>query len=100
MSLSFDADLVLEGEDEGVVADLDPLQGLAALPGDRIRGVEPGRLDELGARQALQRRVDLAYVRRPPKRPALAVGAALDRVQVLVERERGVRLEPPRVDAA
>src|SRR5579872_1971041 len=77
--LSLDADLVLEREDEGGVADLDPLEGLAAFASNRIGGVEAGGLDQLDAVEALQGRVDLADVRRASEKPAFAVGTTCER---------------------
>src|SRR5438552_3695783 len=77
--------------------DDETLDRLASLAGHRVGTEEPGVLDQLGAAQALQDRVDLADVDRPPEWPAIAVGPAGDRMKVVEQRVQRFRLQPRRV---
>src|SRR2546429_2743957 len=77
--------------------DSEALNGLASLARHRVRPEEPGVLDELGAAQSLQARVDLADVDRPAEGPAIAIGTADDRMEVVKQGVQRFRLQPRRV---
>jgi hypothetical protein len=86
--------LVLVGKDEGMGFDNQPLHGLAALARHRVGAEEPGVLHELRAAQALEHGVDLSDMHRTAERPAVAIRAAGDGMEVMEQRLERVRLQP------
>src|SRR5438309_3946377 len=74
--------------------DDEPLNGLARLARDRVGPEQPGVLDQLGAAQSLQDRVDLADVDRPAEGPASAIRTADDRMEVVKQGVERFRLQP------
>ena len=83
---------MLVGENERVRLDHQTLDRLTTLPGNRVSAKQAGVLDQLGATQSLQHRIDLADVHRAAKWPAAPVRAAADGVEIVVERVEGIAL--------
>src|SRR6202035_5943787 len=95
-SCPFRQGLVFVGEPQGVRLDHQPLDRLATLSGDRVGSKQARILNQLGATQSLQHRVDLANMDRSAERPAGSVGTAADGMEIAVERVEGIALQAGR----
>src|SRR3954469_11058951 len=88
-----DADLVLIGEHQRVLIELNALDGFRTLPGDRVGGEQLDVVDVLGAVEVLDDGEGLAGLHGPAEWPPVPVGAAGYRVEVPVQCQQGGLLE-------